>query len=189
MKRILLAGVLAGLAMYIWSSVAHIALPLGTVGLQQIPNEQAVLTSMSGSLSQSGLYFFPFMLPGTSMQQQVEKLKTSPSGLLIYHPAGAPGMTMAMLGTELLTEIVVSILAVWLLSKTRIASFGGRVGFVTVVGLTAAIMTNVQYWNWYGFPLSYTASYMFTQLVGFLVAGLVAAKMINTGEAAMARGA
>ena len=96
---------------------------------------------------------------------------------------------MAMLGTELLTEIVVSILAVWLLSKTRIASFGGRVGFVTVVGLTAAIMTNVQYWNWYGFPLSYTASYMFTQLVGFLVAGLVAAKMINTGEAAMARGA
>ena len=70
MKRILLAGVLAGLAMYIWSSVAHIALPLGTVGLQQIPNEQAMLTSMSGSLSQSGLYFFPFMSPGTSMQQQ-----------------------------------------------------------------------------------------------------------------------
>jgi len=184
MKRILLAGVLAGLAMYLWSSVAHVALPLGTVGLEQIPNEQSVLTSMSGNLSHSGLYFFPFMSPGTSMQQQVEKLKTSPSGLLIYHPAGAPGMTMTMLGTELLTEIVVSILAVWLLSKTRIASFGGRVAFVTVVGLTAAIMTNIPYWNWYGFPLSYTASYGFTQIVGFIVAGLVAAKMIKTSEGA-----
>lgn len=182
MKRILLAGVLAGLAMYVWSSIAHIALPLGAVGLQQIPNEQAVLTSMSGNLNQSGLYFFPFMSPGTTMQQQVEKLKTTPSGLLMYRPAGAPGMTMGMLGTELLTEIIVSILAVWLLSKTRIASFGGRVAFVSVVGLTAAIMTNVQYWNWYGFPLSYTASSIFTQLVGFIVAGLVAAKMLKTPQ-------
>lgn len=189
MKRILLAGLLAGLAMYVWSSIAHVALPLGQVGLQAIPNEPAVLSSMSGNLNHSGLYFFPFMSPNSTMQQQIEKLKTSPSGLLIYHPAGAPGMTLGMLGTELLTEIVVSILAVWLLAQTRIATYRGRVVFVTAVGLTAAIMTNVQYWNWYGFPGSYTINNMFIQLVGFIVAGLVAAKMIKTGETAMARGA
>jgi hypothetical protein len=30
----------------------------------------------------------------------------------------------------------------------------------------AAIATNISYWNWYGFPKVYTASYMFIQLVG-----------------------
>src|SRR5437764_140860 len=144
MKRILLAGLLAGIAMYVWSSIAHIALPLGQVGFSAIPNESAVLSAMSGSVNQSGLYFFPFMTPGTTMQQQVDKLKTSPSGLLIYHPAGASGMTPRMLITELLIEIVVSILAVWLLAQTRIATYRGRVVFVAAVGLTTAIMTNVQ---------------------------------------------
>ena len=65
----------------------------------------------------------------------------------------------------------------------------GRVVFISAVGLTAAIMTNVQYWNWYGFPGSYTVNYMFVQLVGFIVAGLVAAKIIKTGDTAMGRAA
>ncbi len=189
MKRILLAGLLAGIAMYVWSSVAHVALPLGAVGISQIPNEAAVTGAMSGNITQSGLYFFPFMAPGTSMAEQTEKVKTSPSGLLIYRPAGAPAMTPGMLLIELLTEIVVSILAVWLLAQTRISTYRGRVVFVAAVGLTTCIMTNVQYWNWYSFPLSYTVNYMFIELVGFIFAGLIAARMIRTGEAAGAAAA
>ena len=59
--------------------------------------------------------------------------------------------------------------------KQRIASFAGRVGFVFVAGILAAIATNVSYWNWYGFPRVYTASYMLTQIVGFFLVGIVAA--------------
>lgn len=184
MKRILLAGILAGIAMYVWSSAAHIIGPLGRIGLSQIPNEQAVVSSMGGNIAQKGLYFFPFMTPDATMQQQVDKLKTSPSGLLMYHPAGATGMTGVMLLTEFLVELLVSILAVWLLAQTRIQSYGGRVWFLTVVGLTACIMTNVQYWNWYGFPTSYTAASMFIELMGFFVAGLVAAKVLKTPQSA-----
>ena len=46
-------------------------------------------------------------------------------------------------------------------------SFAGRVGFVTMAGVLAAIATNVSYWNWYGFPTNYTAAYMLIQVVGF----------------------
>jgi len=31
------------------------------------------------------------------------------------------------------------------------------------------------YWNWYGFPLPYTAEYTTTQIVGLVAVGLVAA--------------
>ena len=60
-KRILLAGVLGGVAMFIWTSIAHMALPLGEAGISEIPNEAAVLAAMQTSLGdKSGLYFYPF---------------------------------------------------------------------------------------------------------------------------------
>jgi hypothetical protein len=53
------------------------------------------------------------------------------------------------------------------------------------MGLAAAIATNVPYWNWYGFPTNYTVAYMTIQVVGYLLAGLVAAAVL--GRAAQAK--
>src|SRR2546423_521099 len=63
----------------------------------------------------------------------------------------------------------------------RLATFGARAGFITLVGVLAAITTNIPYWNWYGFPTSYTVAYMFIEIIGFLVAGLVAAAVLRKG--------
>jgi hypothetical protein len=68
---------------------------------------------------------------------------------------------------------------VFLLAQTRIESFAGRVGFVLVAGIVAAITTNVSYWNWYGFPTAYIGSYMLIQIVGFLCVGIVAALVLR----------
>lgn len=75
--------------------------------------------------------------------------------------------------------LVEALLAAWLLSRTRLAGYASRVGFVFVVGLTAAITTNIPYWNWYGFPASYTMANITIQLVGFLIIGLVAAAVMK----------
>ena len=80
---------------------------------------------------------------------------------------------------EFITELCEAFIVVWLLAQTRIVSFGGRVGFVTAAGILAAITTNVSYWNWYGFPGNYTVSYMFIQVVGFFLVGIVAALMFR----------
>lgn len=72
-------------------------------------------------------------------------------------------------------ELLEAILVVFLLAQTRIVSFASRVGFVLAAGILAAITTNISYWNWYGFPGVYTASYMLIQIVGFLLAGVAAA--------------
>jgi hypothetical protein len=96
----------------------------------------------------------------------------------MYNPPGRQVSLGRLLGTEFATEVLEAILAVFLLAQTRLATFGARVGFVTVTGVLAAIATNVSYWNWYGFPGVYTASYMFIQVVGFLCVGLVAALVL-----------
>ena len=46
--------------MFIWTSIAYMALALGEVGIAEIPNESAVLNAMqSGSPNKIGLYIFP----------------------------------------------------------------------------------------------------------------------------------
>jgi hypothetical protein len=91
------------------------------------------------------------------------------------------------LSIEFATEFLEALLAVFLLSQTRLTTFGARVGFVTLAGVLAAIATNVSYWNWYGFPAVYTAAYMFIQFVGFLCVGVVAALVLKNQPPVTAR--
>jgi len=68
---------------------------------------------------------------------------------------------------------------VFLLAQTGIDNFTGRVGFVFVAGVLAAIATNVSYWNWYGFPGVYTPSYILTEIIVFLLVGIVAGLVLQ----------
>jgi hypothetical protein len=188
-KRLFFAGLLGGIAMYVWTALAHMVLPLGEAGIKEIPNEPAVLSAMRSSFGDSsGLYLFPGMglAPDATSQQKraamalySQKLAASPSGILMYNPPGMQALAPRQFIAEFVKELIESLLAVMLLAQTRLASFASRLGFMVVVGVLAAIGTNVSYWNWYGFPLAYTAAYMTVQIVGFVCVGLVAAAMVK----------
>jgi hypothetical protein len=107
----------------------------------------------------------------------MEKAATGPSGVLVYHPSRHFEFGK-LLGVEFGTELLEAILIVFLLSQTTIESFGGRVGFVVVAGILAAVTTNIPYWNWYGFPSNYTAAYMLIEVMAFFWAGVIAALVL-----------
>jgi hypothetical protein len=182
-KRILLAGFLGAIAMFIWSSIAHVVLPLGQAGFKEIPNEPPVLSAMQAQLGQNaGLYFFPGIgVPqGASREQRDaamkaydQKLATNPSGLLVYNPAGSTGVTPGKLATEFGTEFVEALLLAFLLAQISGAGFGSRMGCVVAIALVGVVTTNIPYWNWYGFPLAYEIPYAFIQIVDYVVAGMV----------------
>src|SRR5207245_10522212 len=186
--KILVAGILGGIVMFIWTSISHIALHLGEAGIREIPNEAAVLSEMQSNIGeQTGLYIFPGPGVGKNATRQEkneamkhvgEKMAAHPSGLLMYHAPGRPFTLGKWLGTEFGTELLEAILVVFLLAQTRIVSFAGRVGLVLVAGILAAITTIVSYWHCYGFTCVYTASYMLIQIVGFFLVGIVAALLL-----------
>src|SRR6476659_1984030 len=187
--KILLAGVIGGIVMFIWTSIAHMALPLGEAGINEIPNESAVLGTMQSSIGdKTGLYIFPGLGVGKNatrqekseaMKQMQQKIAANPSGILMYHPPGRPFAFGKTLVIEFSTEVLQAILVIWLLAQTRIDSIAGRVGFVLVAGILAAITTNVSYWNWYGFPGVYTASYILIEIVGFVLVGVAAGLVLR----------
>ena len=187
--RILLAGILGGIVMFIWTSIAHMALPLGEAGINEIPNESVVLDAMQSSMGdKTGLYIFPGLGVGKNatreekneaMKQMQQRIAANPSGILMYHPPGRQFAFGKSLAVEFSTEVLQAILVIWLLAQTRIGSFAGRVGFVLVAGILASITTNVSYWNWYGFPGVYTSSYILIEIVGFVLVGVIAALILR----------
>jgi len=189
LKRLILASLFGGLAMFLWSFISHEILNLGEGGVQEVPNESQVLAALQSSIGpNTGIYLYPGMGlgPNPTMQQRnaampeyARRFLTEPSGMLIYHPPGRRMEMLPMLTTELATEMVEALLAVVLLMQTRLNRFISRVAFVTILGALATITTNISYWNWYGFPAGYTVAFMSSQILGFLCGGMIIALVLG----------
>ena len=174
--RVFLAGLAGGLLMFLWSSIAHLVLPLGETGVSTLPNEVQTIVALQNTMGQhEGLFLFPDTRPGKPMASLKGPVA---SGLLVYHPAQIIEMRPSNLLIEFWSEVAEAMIAAMLLSFVVIDGYLSRVGIVSLTGLAAAITTNASYWNWYGFPTSYTLAYGFTQFMGFVVAGLAIAAIV-----------
>ena len=185
--RILLAGLLGGVVMMVWMTVAHMASPLATVGYDNMPKDDATRSALAASMGdRPGLYGFPAMNMsskdmGASMMAYEEKTRTGPSGFVVYHPAGKAQNMAASALTEFLKLWVVATIAAALLFRAAasLPAYLARVGFVGGIGLVAGLSTNVSYLAWYGFPGSYTAAAIFMDVVAYGLGGLVLAALIK----------
>jgi hypothetical protein len=172
--RILIAALLGAIAMFVWTSIAHMATPLASMGLSQIPNERAVMAAMKDNITAPGLYFYPWMDPkdpnATSKMQQVDKVE--PHGLLIYSPPGvnADSNIGPMLIKEFIKQFAQALIAAWIASLIA-GTFTTRWLVVTGMFVSSAIAVNISYWNWYHFPPDFTLAAIIMEVVSGIVAG------------------
>ena len=177
MKRILLAGLLGGLAMFVWEAVAHTFTPLGEMGLSAFPNEAATRAALAAQLGTAdGLYFFPVMQMGDTPSP-------GPWGLLLYHPAFA--FSWWTLGWEALVELAMGLALALLIGLANVASFGRRMAIACLVGISAAIAVSPSYTIWFGFPDAYTAAQMIITFGDYILGGAVVAALLRPPAAAV----
>lgn len=187
MKRIILAGLLGGLVVFFWSALAHMVLPIGMMGMK-IPADaaqQTALSGLSGQFNEEGIYLLPVPQPeiwddDAAMQAFSARAAQQPYAFVAYQPQGVDGM--AAFGMNLMRQGIISIaaalLAAWIVSLT-LAGFMQRVLVVTGMGLFAWLVVNVPYWNWYRFPMEFTLGAFLEVVIGWLLAGLVIAALVN----------
>jgi len=181
MGRIILAGIVGGIAMFVMMSIAHLS-PVSQIGFSQMTNDGPALQALQKATgNKRGLYIFPAVDTKAKdfMAKMDAAMKVEPFGIMAYQPPGASGISAKLLITEFLVEVAQSLIAAVLLSFAVLAAYRSRVGFVMLVGLVSVITTNLSYWNWYAFPTSYTLANMGIELASFLAAALVIAAFVK----------
>lgn len=186
--RILVAGIIGGLAMFLWSAVAHMALPIGEMGMK-VPTGQASAIAALGPTTQgAGVYMYPSM-PAEDWQDE-EKMKAfaasakdQPYAFVVYQPGGNPvnaSMTPQLV-RQYASDTAGALLLAWVLSLVG-AAFGRRVLVGAALGLFSWLAVNVPYWNWYMFPGDFTFGALLEQVIGWTLAAAACAWWLKRGE-------
>jgi hypothetical protein len=191
MKRTILAGLLAGLALFAWEFIAHTLLPLGESGVKALPNEEEVVGALKDNIRDAGFYFFPAPedRPGMTPQQKQDAMaavqehwRTGPAGIIIFHPNGTGATFARQLLTQFGFDLAAMLLAAVVLSQSATRDYLKRVLLITTLGLFPIVRTEIPNWNWLGFPAAYMLAQVTVHLAGFLLGGLVLAKVVRPGE-------
>lgn len=185
--RILIAGLLGGVVFFLWGAVAHMALPIGQMGMKMAASEEPVLATLRDNLQGEGVYVVPGLAPDkvgdqAAVKHYSEKAKANPYAFVIYQPQGRDGMDMSANLVQQYASDTLSAMVVALVLALGAFGFGKRVLIATALGLFSWLTISVPYWNWYRFPLDFTLGSLLEQVVGWFLAGLAIAWWLGRGN-------
>ncbi|MGH7207064.1 MAG: hypothetical protein ACREI2_12745 [Nitrospiraceae bacterium] len=183
---LVLGGLLGGMALFVWGSISWMVLPWHMMTFEKFKDEATIAQALTANALRPGLYLLPNVHkhdPGVTEEQKkaeeaggMKRMVQGPFMFASVSLAGAGNMGHPLLIT-LLSNILSALLATWMLLKTNGLRYLGRVGFVMLIALTAAIVAYLPDWTWWHFSTSFTAVGVADLLIGWFLAGLVIAKL------------
>lgn len=173
--RLLCAAIVGGLVVFVWGYIAHTMLPTSHAGMRPLPDEDAMIEVMQGSLKERAVYPFPWLSPDHPTPEEMAKweeaYKLGPRGLIVFDPTGDAAMSPKALGTEFLSSAIAALIAAIIAGSMR-ATFYGRVIMIACMGVFSWLVIDVSYWNWYRFSDGVTMTGLIDSGVGWLLAGI-----------------
>lgn len=169
-KMFFKSSLTGGIILFIWNAISWMVLPWHMMTIQHFQNEPAVSQAIQHNATTSGIYLLP-------LQYSVNNAN-SPMIFASVHLQGMGSMNSALI-IQFIIQIAGAFLVTWLLSKTKNLSYWGRVKFIFVFALAAAIITELPYWNWFAFSTGYTLVGIADILLGWFLAGLAMAKIVK----------
>ncbi|MGQ0810273.1 MAG: hypothetical protein ACT4OO_03495 [Nitrospiraceae bacterium] len=186
LKPLVVGGLLGGLVLFVWGAVSWMVLSWHLTTLEKFADETAVAAVLTLTARQPGVYIFPNehkpdpAMPKNQPQVAEEadrnRVQQAPFMFAAVSPQGSGSMGAA-LWVQLATQLTGAFLGTWLVLQTRGLTYFGRVSFLVILALTAAVLCHLPYWNWWHFSTSFTAVACADLLIGWFLAGLVIAKV------------
>lgn len=186
--RVLIAGLIGGIVMFIWGVTAHMALGLGEAGFRQPVNENAALSGLQEGLAgQAGVYILPALDPKTMSDPAVVrtyslKAVRSPYAFVIYQPDGTDLTKMGpQIGRQWASDTLAGLALAFVMGLAGLG-FRRRLAIAAAAAVFAWLSILLPYWNWYRFPLDFTLDALVEQLIGWLIAGAAIAWWLGRSE-------
>jgi hypothetical protein len=180
-KDIVIAGLLGGFAIFVWIFLSKSILPMsGSVSIKSFDNQPEIHQMLKERITETGKYAVPY-LPEWE-QNQIPDYGNQPVFKITYtgftHNS-ASGTSMIL---PLITIFVVLMIAAWLLSVASekiLAKYSRRFLFVSVLGFAVVLFSNVIRSSFDSQPMEHIVFYVITDMVTWLIAGLIIAWRIK----------
>ncbi|WP_449428413.1 hypothetical protein [Rhodanobacter umsongensis] len=190
--RVLVAGLIGGIVMFIWGVAAHMALGFGNVGIHQPVDENVVLATLHEGLGeQAGVYMLPSFDPKQKndpykVRAYSQKAIHAPYAWVVYLPQGDDMMQMGpQIGRQWASDTLSALALAFVMGLAGLG-FRRRIAVAAAAAVFAWLSTMVPYWNWYRFPLDFTWAALVEQLIGWLIAGAAMAWWLGRSERKLA---
>lgn len=189
MLRILVGAVLAAVVVYVWNMASWMFLGLHDDSMARFEESEVVVEALVGSAKESGTYFIPNPpetqdMESPEFKEFVEKHKAGPVATIFFSKEGIEPMSPQVMGIGFGLVFASALIAAVLLSMTSGIGFFGRVLFVALLGVFAAIEGHGSLWNWMHFPQDWTIAMATDVVVGWALAGILLAIIIRPRSAA-----
>jgi hypothetical protein len=188
MLRILLAACAGAVVVYLWGM-------LHDQSVHRLPDEEAVAQVLRDQQIKTGLYVMPAMpKPDASSGQQTpspeqqadanerwaERHRTGPVVSIFFQERGGEPMPPSLLAAGLAIDLLAALIAAVVVSFCDgCRGYLTRAGLVGMLGIFAATVSHVSYWNWMAFPLDHTIAMTVDVVVAWVLAGLVIAAIVR----------
>jgi hypothetical protein len=180
--KIIIAGIVGGILIFVWSFVSHMVLPVGHWGVQSfpVPGNEALQAVINANIQHEGLYAYPgvenmdtLMTDQAAKAAYEEKYKAGPSGILIVVPKGESMFSINKLLRELGSDVAAAILgALIIFWGVDRSSLFRTFGMSIALGLMAWFLISTSYNIWYRFPRDLIIGEAITEVAGFAIAGI-----------------
>jgi hypothetical protein len=176
MGRMLVAALVGAVLMFIWGFVSHTVLKLFDV--KGFSNSGALIEMFKTSQAESGVYSVPAMPADMSDSESpqnkkfVEDYEEGPIAIVYYQKEGATYMGAMTFIKGFLVMFASCVFAAFLVSRSKLASTGGRFALVVCLGVLMAIHVDGSNWAWMLHPVGWTIASMIDHVAAWAAAGV-----------------
>jgi len=180
-KQLALGAILGSIVLFVWGFIAWEVIPWPGPPLRKFTNEDAVTQAIVANAPVSGNYLLPNAEKSMTPEEQQKAFEKMTRGPIVFTSVRLePFNSMAKpLVIQYLTQLMVALLATFLLVQTRDVSYQGRVIFLTVIGVIIFVGGHADEWNWWSFSNSYMLMQAGAIIIGWFLASLVMAKVVS----------
>jgi hypothetical protein len=198
MVRIIMAGVVGGLLLFVGGAASHMGLDLEGRAFREIQDESVARDFFSKHATEPGIYGFPAMNPNSPSMSEAEQTaewdrvgklyKEGPAVIFIVAPRGEEMMSGQQLGGEaffnILAALVVAFVASHLSDRCR---FLTRWSLIVLIGVASWLSLSSSLAIWYRFPWPFIMDGLYVSLIEWLLAGFAIALIVPSYGSAQPR--
>ncbi|NGX39410.1 MAG: hypothetical protein KR126chlam1_00737 [Chlamydiae bacterium] len=174
-KPLVRSSIIGGIVVFLWMMISWTVLPFHEMMIKKVKNPTEVISCVSRNTPEDGIYTIPHMDDGDTVAS-ANGDKSPFIFVNINRSVEFSAMTKPII-VGIILQIIGAFLLTYLLLQAKAMKFWKKVRFITIGGLTVALLGAVPSWNWWHYPGSWVFLECLDYVIGWFLGGLVIAKL------------